>query len=147
LKTVQDLEAFAAFHESILSTDGSASKYLRKEDGDLKRLRQELLIARKLRKAGTHELKPHAFGRANIFPTYKLKAREIAEILDQELGIPCSKTDVDNAAKKAVFTLHQVPNTQAVHSKLWLLKQQLFPRLVIDEFVTGKAEFRLIADE
>lgn len=146
LKTEQDLEAFAAFHENILSTDGSASKYLRKEGGDLKRLRQELLIARRLRKAGTHELKPHAFGRTNIFPTYKLKAREIAELLDQDLGIPCSKADVDNAAKKKVFTPHQVPNTQAVRSKLCLLKRHLFPRLVIDEFVTGKAEFSLIAD-
>ena len=67
LKTVDDLEAFASFHESSLSTQGDASKYLRKDQGDLKRLRQELLIAWKLRKAGTHELKPHAFGRTNIF--------------------------------------------------------------------------------
>ena len=102
LKTVDDLEAFASFHESSLSTQGDASKYLRKDQGDLKRLRQELLIAWKLRKAGTHELKPHAFGRTNIFPTYKLKAKEIAEILSDEIGVPCTKTDVDNAAKKTV---------------------------------------------
>ena len=67
LKTNEDLNAFASFHESSLSAEGDASKYLRKDQGDLKRLRQELLIAWKLRKAGTHELKPHAFGRTNIF--------------------------------------------------------------------------------
>lgn len=48
LKTVEDLDAFASFHESSLSTEGDASKYLRKDQGDLKRLRQELLIAWKL---------------------------------------------------------------------------------------------------
>ena len=146
LKTVEDLEAFASFHENSLSTEGDASKYLRKDQGDLKRLRQELLAAWKLRKAGTHELKPHALGRTNIFPTYKLKAKELAEILNDEVGIPCNKTDVDNAAKKTVFTPHRVPNTQEVRIKLGLLKRNLFPKLEINEFITGKAEFSLIAN-
>jgi hypothetical protein len=144
LKTVEDLEAFATFHESSLSTEGDASKYLRKEQGDLKRLRQELLIAWKLRKAGTHKLKPHAFGRKNIFPTYKLKANELAEILNDEAGISCTKTDVDNAAKKTVFTPHRVPNTQEVRIKLGLLKHNLFPKLEIYVFIAGGAEFLLI---
>jgi hypothetical protein len=146
LKTVEDLDAFASFHESSLSTEGDASKYLRKDQGDLKRLRQELLIAWKLRKAGTHELKPHAFNRTNIFPTYKLKAKELAEILNDEAGIPCTKTDVDNAAKKTVFAPHRVPNTQDVRTKLMRLKRDLFPRLEITEFVTGDAEFLLIGE-
>lgn len=146
LKTVEDLEAFASYHESSLSTEGDASKYLRKDQGDLKRLRQELLIAWKLRKAGTHELKPHAFGRTNIFPTYKLKAKELAAILNDDLGIPCTKTDVDNSAKKTVFVPHRVPNTQDVRTKLIRLKRDLFPRLEITELVTGDAEFLLIAE-
>ena len=146
LKTVEDLEAFARFHEACLSAEGGASKYLRKDQGDLKRLRQELLVAWKLRKAGTHMLKPHAFGRKNIFPTYKLKAIELAEILNDDLGIPCSKTDVDNAAKKSVFTSHRVPNTQEVRLKLGLLKRHLFPQLEIAELLTGTAEFHLVAD-
>jgi DNA polymerase type B, organellar and viral len=146
LKTVEDLEAFARFHEACLSAEGGASKYLRKDQGDLKRLRQELLVAWKLRKAGTHMLKPHAFGRKNIFPTYKLKAIELAEILNDDLGIPCSKTDVDNAAKKPVFTSHRVPNTQEVRLKLGLLKRHLFPQLEIAELLTGTAEFHLVAD-
>jgi len=146
IKTVEDLEAFASFHESSLSTEGDAAKYLRKDQGDLKRLRQEVLIAWKLRKAGTHELKPHAFGKKNIFPTYKLKAKELAEILNDEAGIPCTKTDVDNAAKKPVFTPHRVPNTQDVRIKLGLLKRNLFPKLEINEFIAGGAEFMLIAE-
>ncbi len=144
LKTVEDLEAFATFHESSLSTEGDASKYLRKDQGDLKRLRQELLIALKLRKAGTHELKPHAFGRKNIFPTYKLKAKDLADILNDEAGIPCTKTDVDNAAKKTVFTPHRVPNTQEVRIKLGVLKRNLFPKLKINDLIAGGAEFLLI---
>jgi hypothetical protein len=147
LKIVDDLDAFASFHESSLSTEGDASKYLRKDQGDLKRLRQELLIAWKLRKAGTHDMKPHAFGRKNIFPTYRLKAKELAEILNDEAGIPCTKTDVDNAAKKTVFTPHRVPNTQEVRIKLGLLKRNLFPKLEITEFIAGGAEFLLIKDQ
>jgi len=146
LKTVENLEAFASFHESSLSTEGDAAKYLRKDQGDLKRLRQEVLIAWKLRKAGTHELKPHAFGRRNIFPTYNLKAKELADILNDEADIPCTKTDVDNAAKKTVFTPHRVPNTQEVRIKLGLLKLHLFPSLEIAEFIAGGAEFLLLAD-
>ena len=146
LKTVEDLEAFASYHESSLSTEGDASKYLRKDQGDLKRLRQELLIAWKLRKAGTHQLKPHAFGRTNIFPTYKLKAKELAAILNDDIGIPCTKTDVDNAAKKIVFVPHRVPNTQDVRTKLIRIKRDLFPHLELTEFVTGDAEFLLIAE-
>ena len=146
LKAVDDLEAFASFHESNLSTQSDASKYLRKDQGDLKRLRQELLIAWKLRKAGTHELKPHAFGRTNIFPTYKLKAKEIAEILNDEIGVPCTKTDVDNAAKKTVFAPQRVPNTQEVRMKLARLRLDLFPRLEVTDFISEGAEFLLIED-
>ena len=105
------------------------------------------MIAWKLRKAGTHELKPHAFGRTNIFPTYKLKAKEMSEILNDEIGVPCTKTDVDNAARKTVFTPQRVPNTQEVRMKLARLKRDLFPRLEITELVTGDAEFLLIAEK
>ena len=147
LKSIDDLNKFASFHETSLSTEGDASKYLRKDQGDLKRLRQELLIAWKLRKAGTHELKPHAFGRTNIFPTYKLKAKEFADILSNDLGIPCSKTDVDNAAKKKVFTPHRVPNTHEIQLKFSMLRRYLFPKLEVVEFISGKAEFSLIKDE
>jgi hypothetical protein len=144
LKSVKDLNDFAEFHESRLSSEGDASKYLRKEQGDLKRLRQEIVVAWKLRKAGTHALKPHAFGRTNIFPTYNLKAWEMAEILDEHIGIPCSETDVNNAAKKKVFKPHQVPNTNPVRIKLAMLKKNLFPFLVVKDFLSNSADFFLI---
>lgn len=141
LKSVEDLELFTSFHESQLSLADGVGKYLRKEDGDLKRLRQQLIIAYELRKAGTHKLKPQAFKRSNIFPTYKLKAREVADILENELGIPCSKLDVDNGRKKTIFLPNQVPNTDTVRMKLSMLKRQLFPELRPEEFLSRESEF------
>jgi len=143
LKSMEDLELFTSFHESQLSLAGGVGKYLRKEDGDLKRLRQQLIVAHALRKAGTHKLKPHAFKRSNIFPTYKLKAREVADIFENELGIPCSKLDVDNGRKKTIFLPNQVPNTDAVRLKLSMLKRHLFPELRPEEFLSRKSEFDL----
>ena len=63
------------FTKAVLSAEGDASKYLRKDQGDLKRLRQELLIAWKLRKAGTHELKPHAFGQNQHLPDLQAQGK------------------------------------------------------------------------
>jgi hypothetical protein len=138
-----DLDLFTSFHESQLSLADGVGKYLRKEDGDLKRLRQQLIVAYELRKAGTHKLKPQAFKRSNIFPTYKLKAREVADIFENELGIPCSKLDVDNGRKKTIFLPNQVPNTETVRLKLSMLKRHLFPELRPEEFLSQKSEFDL----
>ena len=143
LKSMEDLELFTSFHESQLSLADGVGKYLRKEDGDLKRLRQQLIVAHELRKAGTHKLKPQAFKRSNIFPTYKLKAREVADIFENELGIPCSKLDVDNGRKKTIFLPNQVPNTETVRLKLSMLKRHLFPELRPEEFLSRKSEFDL----
>jgi hypothetical protein len=143
LKSKSDYDLFASFVESQLSAEGAVGAYLRKENGDLKRLRQQLIIAWSLRKAGTHTLKPHAFKRTNIFPTYRLKAKELADLLNDDAGIPCSKTDVDNAKKKKVFTPQQVPNTEATRVKLGLIKRHLFPELEIDQFFSGRAKFTL----
>ena len=53
------------FQEMMM--EGSAGKYLAKTSGDLKRLRRDLIIAYKFKRAGTDHLKPHAFGYENIF--------------------------------------------------------------------------------
>ena len=143
LKTEEDYQVFAEFFEAKLAAQGPAGAYLAKTDGVLKRLRRDLVIAHWRRKAGTHELKPKAFGREKFFPTYKLTAKELAEILSEELGIPCTKFDVDNARKKKVFAPHQVPRTQESRLVFWKLKRELFPKLEIDQFLTGKAEFTL----
>lgn len=146
LKSVQDYELFAQFFEAKLAAQGTAGAYLAKTDGVLKRLRRDLVIAHKLRKAGTHELKPHAFGRTKFFPTYRLTAKEYAEILSECIGVPCSKTDVDNARKKKVFVPHQVPRTQQSLMLLRRVNQELFPLLEIDQFLTPKAEFNLAVE-
>ena len=133
LKTRADYDRFAAFHESKLSAEGPAGRYLSKTDGELKRLRQQLIIAWSLRKAGTHKIK----GRP------KLKSQELADLLNDEFGIPCTKTDVDNAKKKKVFVPHQVPSTELTRKALKQLRRRLFPELVMEEFLTQKSAFNL----
>ena len=73
----------------------------------------------------------------------RLKAKELADLLNDDAGIPCSKTDVDNAKKNKVFTPHQVPSTEATRVKLGLIKRHLFPELEVDQFLSGKATFTL----
>ncbi len=92
-------------------------------------------------------MKPHAYGRTKLFPTYKLTAKEFSEILSVELGIPCSKTDVDNARKIKVFTPNQVPRTFQSEAKLGRIKRELFPKLEISQFLTDKAAFNLDVSE
>tara|TARA_R110002049_G_scaffold265086_1_gene441206 strand:+ start:3191 stop:5986 length:2796 start_codon:yes stop_codon:yes gene_type:complete len=143
LKTVADYKAWAGYFESKLAAEGPAGAYLAMDNGLLKRIRRDLIIAHKLRKAGTHKLKPHAFDREKIFPTYKLKAREFADILEQEFKIPCDKVDVDNARKKKAFIPNQVPNCSAAVAMLSAIKRDLFPELAIEQFLTPKAGFNI----
>ena len=143
LKTLSDYQSFASFLESQLSSDGDVGRYLSKSDGEIKRLRQQIIIAWSLRKAGTHLLKPHAFGRKNLFPTYRLKSMEFAKILNDDLGVPCSKTDVDNARRKNAFTPKQVPNTELTRKQLRLIRKNLFPYLSSTDFLSKEAEFSI----
>ncbi|UWQ90498.1 hypothetical protein K3727_17255 [Rhodobacteraceae bacterium M382] len=143
LKTLADYQAWAEYFESKLAAQGEAGAYLATDDGILKRVRRDLVIAHKLRKAGTHELKPHAFGNKKIFPTYKIRSNELADILNDGLGIPCSKFDVYNARKKTAFIPHQVPNCFQAEVLLRKVKRYLFPKLDIDQFLTPKAAFNL----
>ncbi|MDU8946445.1 DNA polymerase [Ovoidimarina sediminis] len=144
LKTLEDYEAFAVFFEGKLAADGPAGKYLRRTDGIRKRIRQELIVAHRHRKAGTHEVKAHAFGNTNIFPDKKkIKAKDLADLLSDGLKLPCSVDDVNNARKKKTFTPHQVPRTNDAEVILRKARRYLFPALEIDEFLTSKAEFTL----
>ena len=143
LKSLTDYTEFAKFFEATLAASGEAGAYIATVDGPLKRLRRDLVIAHKLRKAGTHQLKPHACGRENIFPTYKLKAKDFAEMLSDEFGVPCVKVDVDNARKNAVFKPYQVPRTGETLAVFGKIKREMFPYLEIEEFLTKKAEFNL----
>jgi hypothetical protein len=143
LKSVSDYQAWAEYFESKLAAQGPAGAYIAKDEGLLKRIRRDLVIAHKLRKAGTHVLKPHAFGDKRIYPVYKLKAKEFAEILERMLKIPCSKVDVDNTRKKKAFIPNQVPNCIPAVAVLKSVKRNLFPELDIDQFLTSKAAFNI----
>ena len=147
LKTFADYQAWAEYFESKLAAQGEAGAYLAKEDGILKRVRRDLIIAHKLRKAGTHELNPDSFGNKDIVASYKLKAFEFAEILSTGFGIPCTKTDVDNNRKKTAFIPHQVPNCVLAVETLEAVKRDLFPKLDIDQFLTSKASFNLDVEQ
>jgi hypothetical protein len=162
LKSVEDLMAFDNFnssHRSLLKS--GAGKYLRREGGALKRLRQQISIAQYLRRAGTHKLKPHAYGIKSIFPTKKLTAVELANCLIAA-GVPCKKFDVDNARKKVRddekkaakeaesrlardsrktgFIPKQIPRNEETLAVLHNLKKNLFPLLDIDLLLSEDVE-------
>lgn len=147
LKTLADYQAWAEYFEAALAAQGPAKAYLAKEDGILKRVRRDLIIAHKLRKAGTHELNPDSFGNKDIVASYKLKAHEFAHILEAGFGIPCSTVDVNNNRKKTAFIPHQVPNCALAVERLEAVKRDLFPKLDIDQFLTPKAAFNLDVEQ
>jgi hypothetical protein len=60
------------------------------------------------------------------------------------IGIPCSKTDVENARRKKVFIPGQVPNTEEVREKLDMLKAKLFPELSVEVFLASREAVSLI---
>ncbi|NOD84032.1 hypothetical protein GS611_07230 [Ruegeria sp. HKCCD6119] len=147
LKSVSDYQTWSEYFEGKLAAQGPAGAYIAKEDGVLKRLRRDLSIAHRLRKAGTHKINVESFQRDNITPDYKLKVKEFAQILNDGFGIPCTKTDVDNARKKKVFVPHQVPRTAKSVELLVNIKQALFPELDVEQFLTPKAAFDLTVKE
>jgi len=141
LKTEEDYRDFSSYVSSKLSVDSIAQKYLKKRDGDLIRLRRDLITAWRHRVGGTHKFKPHCFGYTQVFPTYKMSASLFAQILNDHLLIPCSKGDVDNGVKIKIFTPHQVPNTQAVRLKLVKIKHDLFPEIDMNLFLSKSADW------
>ncbi len=141
LKSLDDYQTWATFFESKLAAQGPAAAYLAKDDGIPKRIRRDLVIAQKLRKAGTHHLNPRAFDKDLLPDGVKLKAQDFANILNDRFGIPCSKMDVDNARKKKAFLPNQVPNCAQAIEILVAIKRDLFPELDIQQFLTPKAAF------
>lgn len=143
LKSTTDLLAFDGWSSSQRSLESSgAGRYLRREDGDLKRLRQQLAIAVKIRRAGTQDKKPHAFDIKTIFPTKKLTADDLAACLNK-VGISCHAGDIYNDYKKARntgFIPKQVPRNERTEMVLDRLKRELFPQLKIEEFLTDDVE-------
>jgi hypothetical protein len=108
LKTLDDFDRFTQYVETRSLIQSDAAKYMRKVDGDVVRLRQQLCAAYKQGKAG---LAPKMFGFTNV---------EFAEFLTY-IGIPCKKTDVENG-KRYPFVPHVCPATEEVLFLLLNLK-------------------------
>ena len=146
LKTKDDYRKFKVFVESKLSLTTSNSRYLSKKDGDLKRLRRDLIVSHKHRKSGTtvnfpHHPPPPFTG--YIFKDKKLTSKELTYLLNDIVGLPCTKMDVDNGRKIQVFVKHTTPNTEVTRSLLQRVKDKVFPELVIDDFLPKESELNL----
>jgi FMN phosphatase YigB (HAD superfamily) len=87
------------------------AKYIRRDNGDIKRLRQSLGAAWRHSKAG---LTWQQDGMSNA---------EFAAVLS-DVGIPCTRADVENAARK-LFAPKKCPPTPAVFQALERLAERL----------------------
>ena len=148
LKTISDYDKFAEYVDNILSSETIEQRHLKKENGDIVRLRRDLISSWRHSQGGTTKIYPHCFGEKTrtgkpVFPTYKLMNEQFARILNDGCDIPCSKGDVDNGIKIKEFTPNQVPNTERTREKLDFLKRCLFPELRIDEFLSKKSEWNI----
>ena len=120
IKTVADFEAFEVFAKSALSLDADARKNLRKAQPDLARLRLSLCQAWASSRAG------FTYGLDGDIK--KISAAEFAKHLS-DCGIPCQRTDVENARKKANFIAKSCPPTRRCMEAFETLKQRIPPSL------------------
>ena len=100
IKTLDDFFSYSNYVESRSFVNTDTAKYMHKTEGDVKRLRQQLCSAYKHGDAG---LKPKMMGFTD---------QSFAKFLT-DVGIPCSKADVENA-KKISFTPRSCPATDEV---------------------------------
>lgn len=129
IKTVDDYRALATyvFAQSALSAGGG--QYLKKDSPDIKRLRQMLCIAWRKSAAGiTRKFNGHT-------------SESFADLLTS-IGIPCKRSDVENARKP--FVPHICPATPAVMTALDLLKIHV-PSLEIDLFLSANTAIDILA--
>jgi len=129
LKTVADYRAFAISVMSQSSLKDGGSKYLKKTDPDLNRLRQSLCAAWRTSKAGL--LKGVDCKTAQHFANTLTNA-----------GIPCKRSDVENA--RTAFKPKNCPKTPAVIVALTKLLT-FFPSLEIDTLITSGDGIDIIA--
>ncbi|MEO0418769.1 MAG: DNA polymerase [Pseudomonadota bacterium] len=113
IKSVEDYKAFALYVLAQSSVSEADSKYLRKSRPDITRLRQMLCASWRQSKAG---LRHRVDGKS---------AQAFADIL-VEAGIPCKRSDVENARKSLI--LNTCPDTPDVRTVLKRLRKT-FPTL------------------
>lgn len=120
LKTVADLEKFKNYLATNIDADKEVTRYMRREQGGLSRLKRDLTRAFVKHQAGFDKI------RTDRTITYK----EFCAALN-DCGIPCAVSDLDNA-KRNEFKAHQTPKTSDVLTAICRLKDEFFQELEID---------------
>lgn len=120
LKSSADYRQFASYVMTHSSLGREDARYLRKNNGDVRRLRQSLGSAWRTSKAGL------------VWQQDCIGNAEFATILE-DAGIPCSRADVENDSRKP-FEPKRCPPTPAVLDALTKLTER-FPLLEIDAFI------------
>ena len=128
MKTEPDFETFEVFAESALSLDPDARKNLRKAQPDLGRLRMVLCQAWASSQAGLN----YGFNGHS----QQISAAEFAKHLS-DCGIPCQRSDVENARKKADFVPKSCPPTPRCQQALEKLKER-FPSIVTSDIFSDR---------
>lgn len=123
LKTLQDYRDFQTYQVTKSIVGERVSRYLRRENGDLQRLKTDLC---------------RAFRRGQAGFDIELGKRRITHGMFRNAlnscGIPCEVTDVENARKKE-FQPHYTPGTERVKVALRKLKDIHYHELEIDLFL------------
>ncbi len=127
VKTIEDYDLLAGYVEPRSYQDSDLSKYLHKEDGDVKRLVQMLCRAYKHSSAG-------------LGSTGHSHQSFVSELLQH--GLPCKISDLQNA-KNSLFIPHSVPRTQRVQRLLVELKMT-FPQLRASDFLMKQDNYQMI---
>lgn len=122
LKSIVGYKQFATYVMTHSSLGKENSLYLRKVNGDLKRLRQSLGSAWRTSKGGL------------VWQQDRISNADFAAILEAA-GIPCSRTDVENDSRKP-FEPKKCPPTPAVFEALSNLSER-FPDLETDAFIVN----------
>lgn len=124
IKTVDDYKMFVEYCNLKNFTDTPTGKYLRKNQGDIKRLRQMLGIAYKQSLCGINYYS-HFNGSNTIFADFM-----------NAMGIPCKRSDVENSRNRE-FEQYSCPPTPAVIAALNRIKMKI-PTLEIEQFLAGE---------
>lgn len=111
LKSLNDYKQLATFVLTQSSLGKADAKYIRRDSGDIKRLRQSLGAAWRHSKAGM------------TWQQDGMSNSEFAVLLS-DIGIPCNRADVENAARKP-FAPKKCPPTPAVFEALGRLTERL----------------------
>ena len=121
IKSRDDLDKFANYVEISGMRNTPKGKYLKKEKGDINRLRQLLCSAWRQHKAGLNPIH------------YKLLSNEQFAAALSEHGVPCKRADVENGKRRA-YQQNSCPATEQVLKTLQVLKK-VFPTLDCDDLL------------